>query len=204
MTTSKDEARKRFLQKRKDNHLCINCGKPLDRDGCYCISCLALKREEQKKDREFYLKNHICPRCRKEKLYGEETICISCSTKEYKATMRSRIRLGRDHYNKIHREWAKISYKRDTENGLCYRCRKRPADKGYKACGICREKMNEYKRIRYQKTVKIPRDERLQNGICFFCDNPVKQGYKVCEKHWKMNVEKSRSRKKKDGGVYAV
>lgn len=196
MAKSQKENKRKFVERRLKNGLCVRCGKPMDRDGWLCCSCLKKRREESKKDRDCYLKNHVCPRCRKEKLYGDETICLSCTRKEYERTMKSRERLGKDHYNKVHREWAKIHYQQDVENGICTTCRKRKADGGYRTCGICREKQREYKRLKYQEKVEIPRDERVKNGLCYFCDNPQKKGYKVCEKHYQMNVEKSRAQKK--------
>ena len=37
-----------------------------------------------------------------------------------------------------------------------------------------------------------------KEGLCFFCDNPVKSGYKVCEEHYQMNVKKANTQKAKD------
>ena len=74
----------------------------------------------------------------------------------------------------------------------------RKADYGYKTCGICREKIRNYKRIKYGKP---DRSERYKQGLCYFCDNPIKDGYKVCEKHYKMNVEKSHSQKAKEARI---
>ena len=97
MVKSQNENKKKFLYRRLEKGLCTRCGKPLDRKGWTCISCLEKKRENSQKDREYYIKNHVCPRCRKEKLYGDETICIVCTGKEYQSTMKSRERRGRDH-----------------------------------------------------------------------------------------------------------
>lgn len=47
-------------------------------------------------------------------------------------------------------------------------------------------------------TFSDKRDNRVKNGLCFFCDSPVKEGYKVCEKHYEMNVQKARSKKAKE------
>lgn len=91
-------------------------------------------------------------------------------------------------------------YKKDTRDWLlahkiCPRCGKRKADYGFKTCGICREKIrNQKKRL----TFSNKRDNRVKNGLCFFCDSPVKEGYKVCEKHYEMNVQKARSKKAKE------
>ena len=81
------------------------------------------------------------------------------------------------------------------EKGLCTRCGKRNADSGYKTCGICRAKDGEKRRIRNYKSEK--RSDRTKRGLCYFCDNPVEEGFKVCKKHRKMNIEKSRSDKAK-------
>lgn len=34
--------------------------------------------------------------------------------------------------------------------------------------------------------------------MCYFCDRPVKNGYKVCEYHHKKNIEYANSNKAKD------
>ena len=36
---STPKAMKDFIQRRKDNNLCLSCGKPLDRKGVNCIDC---------------------------------------------------------------------------------------------------------------------------------------------------------------------
>ena len=119
-------------------------------------------------------------------------MCAECSAYAYEINMNSRERLGKEHYNKVHKEWSKRTHHEMIERGICTRCRKRKADYGYKTCGICREKIRNYNRIKYGKP---DRKERYKQGLCFFCDSPVKDGYKVCEKHYQMNVENSRSQK---------
>ncbi len=119
-------------------------------------------------------------------LVGDEKICLECSAKDYAITMRSRERIGREHYNQIHAKWAKNEHQRRIEQGICTRCGKRKADSGYKTCGICRAKKREYKRIKYGKPIQ---SDRIEQGICYFCDNPVKIGYKVCEKHYQINLQ---------------
>lgn len=65
----------------------------------------------------------------------------------------------------------------------CTRCRKRKADPGHTTCTFCRETMRRAR-------VKMPeRTGRYEQGLCFFCDNPVKPGYKVCEMHYQQNVK---------------
>lgn len=183
---------KRLIQKRKEQGLCLKCGKPLDREGTYCISCNNYLNEQQTLLRHWYQEHGICPRCGKNDLFGDEKNCPECAAKKYEATMRRRGKLGKEHYNSQHNEWARIEHQRRISEGICTRCGKRKAYGGYKTCGICREKTRNYKR---RKHGKPDRGERCNQGLCYFCDSPIKEGYKVCEKHYQMNVDKARSQK---------
>lgn len=186
---------RRLLENRKTNGLCIDCGTTLDRDGVRCVKCNTKHNEKNKADRKWYRENGICPRCRNNTIFGNENICPECSAEMYEINMNSRERLGIEHYNEVHKEWSKRTHREMIERGICTRCRKRKADYGYKTCGICRKKIRNYKRIKYGKP---DRSERYKQRLCYFCDNPIKDGYKVCEKHYKMNVEKANSGKAND------
>lgn len=86
-------------------------------------------------------------------------------------------------YNERQKAWRKARYEKDKKNGICTRCRKRKADPGHTTCAFCRETMRRAR-------VKMPeRTGRYEQGLCFFCDNPVKPGYKVCEMHYQKNVK---------------
>ena len=194
MTTSIYQ--QRFIERRKAQGLCLKCGKPLDRDGAYCIECRKKITNENNDTRHFMQNIGICPRCQKVRLYGDEKVCPECNAYAYEHIMQSReTEEGRLHYNETHAKWARNEYQRRIEQGICVRCGKRNADCGYKTCGICRAKTRNYKRIKYGKP---DRSERYKQGLCYFCDNPIKDGYKVCEKHYQMNVEKANSNKAKD------
>jgi hypothetical protein len=184
-----NEYRKRYLQNRIDSGLCPQCGKPMDREGFYCSQCLKTKAQEEKLDRHFYQDNGICPRCRKNKLYGDEKNCPECVAKEYGHTLKHREE-NRQHYNDLHRVWSKKAYDERKEKGICTRCGKRKADTGYYTCGKCRCIDREHKRMRYGKP---DRTDRYKQGLCYFCDNPIKKGYKVCEIHYQRNVELANS-----------
>lgn len=178
---------KNLIARRRTAGLCVNCGKPLDREGYLCISCNNNKNLNNRLERKYYQENHVCPNCRKNSILGDEKICPECLAKESERSMNNR---NREHYNLIHREWSKIEYERRKENGICTRCGKRNADYNFFTCGICRNKDRQRKRIRYGKP---DRRERYKIGLCYFCNNPIKDGYKVCEKHYQMNIEKARN-----------
>lgn len=184
MKTTQKEISHRCYRRRKDNGLCPGCGKKLDREGHYCSECLVKHREYVRENRIFCIEHGLCSRCGKERVLGEETICPECNSKAYI----SKTRQDKDLVNEKHREWSKRTHHEMIEKGICTRCRKRKAENGYKTCSICRSKTRNYKRMKYGKE---SRREREKYGLCYFCDNPIKQGYKVCEKHYKMNIEKA-------------
>ena len=177
---------KRFIEKRKLNKLCLKCGEPLDREGTYCVKCRKIITKQTTDRRKWYQENGICPRCGKNNLFGDEKVCLECNAKSYETSMKSREKLGKEHYNNVHKEWAKKEYKKRAESGICTRCGKRNADNGYKTCGICRSKSREYRR---KKDYNIElRSDRYKKELCYFCDNPIKPRFKVCEKHYQINI----------------
>ena len=125
-------------------------------------------------------------------MFGDEKECLECKEKAYEAVMKNR---NKDDYNKTHREWARKEHQKRIENGICTRCGKRKPDFGYKTCGICRAKDTETRRIRNYKSEK--RSDRIKRGLCYFCDNPVEEGFKVCKEHRQLNIQYARSDKAK-------
>lgn len=174
---------KQWKDKRKAACLCVGCGQPLDRDGSYCTKCREKINKTTRERRQWYLSHKICPRCGNNDLMGDETVCPECRAKGTNNTLKKR---NRDTYNSYHNEWAKSTYKKRKEAGVCTRCGKRKATEGYTTCAMCREKDNASRRARNGVS---DRSERIDKGICYFCNNPVKTGYKVCEKHYQMNVK---------------
>ena len=104
---------------------------------------------------------------------------------------------GRAKYTEQHRIWAQMKYEEDKANGICTRCRKRKADGGYTTCGVCRAK-NRGRKLAKEVNKVSKREYREKNGLCFFCDEPRKPGYKLCERHYQMNVDKANSQRAKD------
>ncbi len=137
-----------------------------------------------KEERSFYLSLGICPICKKYRLFGTEKSCPECRCKSaaYKSEIRER---DREKYNAYMRIEHKSLYERRKADGMCPKCGKHRPRKGYVMCVKCQNR----KRLRY-RTEKRSREE----GECYFCREPVKCGYKVCEKHYQMNVEKARSK----------
>lgn len=139
-----------------------------------------------------YIKLGICPSCRQNMLFGDERSCPECKAKNYAYQMS----IDKERKNKIHREWSKRTHAEMIEKGICTRCRKRKADGGFKTCGICRDKKN--RRTLEKNYGKLDRKDRIKMGICYFCNNPVEEGYKVCEYHHRKNIEYANLDKSKD------
>lgn len=177
--------KKSLIERRKSNGLCIDCGNPLDREGLRCKKCCEKRSKWEREHRQWYLSHKICPRCGKNDLMGDETICPECRAKSVNNSLKNR---EKDEYNVYQRNWSKSTYQKRKESGICTRCGKRKATQGLTTCAMCRARDNETRRIRKGFS---DRSDRSKIGLCYFCDNPVKKGYKVCEKHYQMNIEKA-------------
>lgn len=177
--------KKALIERRKSNGLCIDCGSPLDREGLRCKKCCEKRSKWEREHRQWYLSHKICPRCGKNDLMGDETICPECRAKSVNNSLKNR---EKDEYNVYQRNWSKSTYQKRKESGICTRCGKRKATQGLTTCAMCRARDNETRRIRKGFS---DRSDRSKIGLCYFCDNPVKKGYKVCEKHYQMNIEKA-------------
>ena len=94
----------------------------------------------------------------------------------------------REQYNEEHAVWSKKAYANCVENGICTRCRKRKADNGYRTCGICREKDRVTRQAR--NNTQFNREKKEKQGLCCFCNEKALPGYKVCQFHYDMCIDK--------------
>lgn len=172
---------------RKENGLCVRCGKPNDGEYVCCSSCREKTRAYVNETRRWLLEHGICPRCRKEKLYGDERACSDCAAKSYGTVMKSR---QTERYNEMHRDWSRRTHHEAIAKGICTRCRSRKADYGFKTCARCRTRDAEKRRLRSPQT--IPMSDRAALGLCYWCMEPVKPGYKTCQKCYDRCVENSK------------
>lgn len=69
-------------RRRKAAGLCVECGKPLDRIGAYCVKCCKAHTEDSIQQKHWYADNGICPTCRTNKLMGTERHCPECRARE--------------------------------------------------------------------------------------------------------------------------
>ena len=178
---------KERYERLKSEGICPNCGKPNDRaNRVYCTECQKRRNEKNLETRKWYAKIRYCPRCQKNKLFGSEKVCPECNAENTNRIERKR-EISREKYNEYMKDYHKQLYNQRKADGICTRCGKVSVKgTGYYTCIKCREK--ERKNI-------YPREygwARVAEGRCFFCGEPVKKGYKVCEKHWKSNCENAK------------
>lgn len=167
--------RKMTYRQMVDAGLCVKCGKENDESGVFCSKCKEKDNRNKRANYSFYISIGICPRCHKEKLYGEERACLSCNAERYKRQLNR----DKERYNEIHRKSSKKIYDESSAKGICTRCNKRKAEEGKKCCKMCNEKRNAYRRA---KRGGIPRSERTAYGLCYLCGNKAKEGQGLCER----------------------
>ena len=187
-----DKYSQALYYRRKAAGLCVDCGQELDRDGARCQRCRDRINAATKKQREEVATRGVCPRCGKRKLWGDEKECIECRAEAAGRQAEWREK-NSEAFRESHAIWSKKTYSKRREAGICTRCGKRPAAPGKAMCGICSARQNTRRRERARQNGVMSPEERKaykeERGICFFCDNPVKPEYKVCEKHYNANVE---------------
>lgn len=143
---------------------------------------------EMREERAFYVSLGLCPRCGKNKLFGDEKNCPECSAKAQECKERYEIEHSekvKENTNAYHRS----VYRQRKEAGLCVRCGKRNPLYNDLRCGICKEKMDLRRQERRVRNGKLTCKERLEQGLCYFCGAKTVPGLKVCEKHRQVCAE---------------
>lgn len=210
MSTKHCEAVKSLYKRRVEQGLCGKCGKPLDRNGSVCVSCNEKHKKYENESRKWYKEHGICPTCGKNQLFGDEKNCPECRAKKAEWMQEARGRNG-EKIAEQHKISQNRRYHELIDAGICPNCKKRPAENGMRFCSICRAKRIEQRRIKSGFYAKPRKSERHTLGICAFCNNPIKPGYKICETHYQKCLETANSEntkkareKLKQQGVFMI
>ena len=145
----------------------------------------AIKTREE---RAFYVSIGLCPRCGRNKLFGEEKTCPECSAKAQEYNERYRAEHP-EQFRQYINAYHKSMYQQRKEAGMCVRCGKRKPLYNDLRCGICKEKMTLRRQERRVRDGRLTRQERLEQGFCYFCGAETVPGMKVCEKHRQVCIE---------------
>ena len=174
--------------RRKAEGLCTVCGGEIeaDRKGrATCFKCKEKNRQDKLADKEFRRKLGLCPRCGKNKLYGDERNCLECRVVNAKYDTRDR--KSRE-YRDLQNATMKRLRAQRKEQGICTTCGKNNTDGVHSNCEYCRAKKRIYN-IDYRRLNRPPKTQREiydEQGLCIYCGKPRKDGYKLCNEHYQI------------------
>lgn len=192
MALTQKELSATHYRKRKENGLCPVCGKPLDREGHYCSSCLEKNRIYHQENRDFFRENHLCTECGKVKVFGDDKICPECRAKR-QFWRKPLTEEQKERYGLHFKSQQRMLYRERAENGICTRCGKRKVAPGRRKCKICLSKDAElHKKMNLDKPNE--REFRKEHRLCYFCgdkiDLPTGRICSCCMEKFKKNGEK--------------
>lgn len=146
------------------------------------------RKTSDKEKYYFYKAKGICVICGKDKAMITAVRCPKCSDKNNECAKKSFLKIKQNRYEEYKANKRKLDKERRAKRraaGICVICGKHKASAGKKRCLDCLTRLrNEYRRLH-----PIPRSERTSYGLCFICGLPLKDGYKLCEKHYRMIVK---------------
>ena len=170
---------KKTYENRKKMGVCVSCGKEReDKNYVCCKSCRDNQKKYSSEARIFYLNLRICPRCKKNRLFGTEKTCIECLAD---------ISEERKHGKK--KKYSSQAYRsrisKMKENGICRGCAHRKVEVGKTYCSICLQKKRERAKqylVEKNEINIIDRHERPNYGLCYFCGNELDRNGRSCQK----------------------
>ena len=173
--------------KRREERLCLWCGKPLDREGVLCRACADKDKERSKANKEYYLQIGICPLCRKRKVDVGYKSCLACrekislKNKENRQDPEKRAQIL---------ERAKEKRQKRIDSGLCTICGKNKPENGYRTCEACRKKHRRYRKIFITKYQLSDRALWKDQGKCARCGADEQyNGFSLCRKCYEQSTE---------------
>lgn len=139
-----------------------------------------------KQDREWLKSHGICVMCKKRMTFNHYTICARCLEKNALRCAEYRER-NKQACNARTRDWKE----RMKAEGRCTQCGKPNPDAGSRVrCRKCRATQNAWRMVHYVHKVK-------PDGECRYCQQPVVDGYRMCEHHLaqaRRNLELARAK----------
>lgn len=162
--------------------LCPDCGGKRDDGYIYCSKC----RNKRTEYRHFLEAHRICPKCKREMLYGNEKNCVMCraNAAQYAYDRRHRDERIKAYYNEVARKSHEKRAQKLLEDGKCVYCGKRQVKNvGGRCCSICLTRRNAHQRRKLSELTGRPdRSLWVEIGLCYRCGKPNDNApKKVCK-----------------------
>jgi len=149
---------------------------------------------------QFYKSKGICVYCHHEYAMINQTACPECVEKraEQKRS-RDKDPRNKDPQRRAMRNLSdKQRRQRYSEAGICVKCGAHKALPDHNTCFECFTKSRRYEKRKYEKKGKYKgRDLFIEQGLCFICGAPIKEGHKLCEKHYEIAANNMRNLNKR-------
>lgn len=179
---------------RKAEGRCTKCGVLLtdDRKGkTTCAACAKKNTEYKRLQKEQSRSFGICPRCNKNKLWGDEKNCPECRAINYAAKLRF-YEKNKELSDELSRIGNKKRRERRKAERKCIYCDRDISNlkDDVISCEYCRAK----NRIRYKKYRPTkPKNEyiitiRKQLGVCPECGEELYENHGLCKKHYELQI----------------
>jgi len=173
------EADKLRREERKENHICIRCGKNPTTDKSMCDDCRDKMATYRNETRKFNKEHNICTMCRHEIVYDGFSTCEMCreKQKEYSAKFYSKeTEVKRKERKRKQAEYMRDKRAKRKEQGVCVECGKKLCANSQIHC------IEHYIANKNNYTpVEIPREQRVGYGLCYTCGNEIENTqYKLC------------------------
>ena len=132
-------------------------------------------------DYEYYKAHHICVICHSEEATQGSTCCPTClaNRRERERGYAAKKRQSAE-YRERQKEYYHNRRKKLKDAGICVKCGRRKTRPGKTTCKMCAVKEVEKQRERLNQK---PFWLRAELGICYKCDKPAVEGYRLCEEH---------------------
>jgi NMD protein affecting ribosome stability and mRNA decay len=138
----------------------------------------------------FYKSLGICVKCGQDDAMINAVLCPTCAEKRAQHDKRRRER-NLEAYRAQKAAAERIRRAKRKAAGVCMVCGRYPADTGMVICQYCRAK-RKAKYLEKRTETHIMRELRIEFGLCYTCGEPIKEGFKLCEKHWIMAAAQMR------------
>ena len=177
--------------KRKEMGLCVKCGGEIEteRKGkCTCYSCIQKDKEYKRESKNFARSIGVCPRCMKNKLFGDEKNCLECRVKNQEMRRKQREdnpvkEAEYEHNAKINR---RKRYQQRKQHHLCVTCGKplRQDDTAHSNCDSCRRKVRDKHILSTKPKSEYKMFIWLSQGLCPYCGKEKYGRTGACKYHY--------------------